>query len=186
MGRSKAHGLSLTQSHPLNVYGASKLGGERNISAVGGRFLIFRTSWVYGTYGSNFLVTICRLAGERTELKIVSDQVGAPTSALGIAGATARLIGWMDQRSPGEFPSGIYHLTAAGSTSWFGFAEAIVETLRERIPLKVERILPVSSAEFPTPAKRPLNSVLSNAKFAETFGFQLADWKYGLHEVMQG
>ena len=172
--------------HPLNVYGASKLGGEQSITAVGGRYWVFRTSWVYGMHGSNFLVTIRRLASERTELRIVSDQIGAPTSARQIAGTTARLIEGLDHRSPGDFPSGIYHLTAAGSTSWFGFAEAIVEMLRPRMPLKVEQILPVSSAEFPTPAKRPLNSVLSNAKFAQTFGFALADWESGLQEVIEG
>ena len=172
-------------AHPLNVYGASKLAGEQNIAAVGGRFLVFRTSWVYGTQGSNFLLTIRRLASERTELRIVCDQVGAPTSALEIAKTTTQLIRAMDHPPEREFPSGIYHLTTAGSTSWFGFAEAIVEYLRTRMPLKVERILPVSSADFPTPAKRPLNSVLSNAKFGETFGFQLADWKSGLLEVMR-
>lgn len=171
--------------HPLNVYGASKLGGEQSITAVGGRFLVLRTSWVYGMHGSNFLLTIRRLASERTELRIVSDQIGAPTSAPQIASATARLIAGLDHRSPGDFPSGIYHLTAAGSTSWFGFAEAIVEMLRPRMPLKVEKILPVSSAEFPTPAKRPLNSVLRNAKFTQTFGFALADWESGLQEVIE-
>ena len=171
--------------HPLNVYGASKLAGEQNIATVGGRFLVFRTSWVYGTHGSNFLLTIRRLAGERTELRIVSDQVGAPTSALQIAQATAQLIRGMDSPAQRDFPSGVYHLTAGGSTSWFGFTEAIVEILRTRTPLKVERILPVTSAEFPTPAERPLNSVLSNAKFAQTFGFALASWKSGLAEVLE-
>jgi dTDP-4-dehydrorhamnose reductase len=172
-------------THPQNVYGTSKLDGERNILAAGGRFVVFRTSWVYGSHGSNFLLTIRRLAAERTELRIVSDQVGAPTSALQVARATTQLIASFERTSPGDFPSGIYHLTAAGSTSWFGFAEAIVEFLHANMPLKVERILPISSAEFPTPAKRPLNSVLSNAKFAQTFGFQLADWRSGLDEVMR-
>jgi dTDP-4-dehydrorhamnose reductase len=171
-------------AHPQNVYGASKLGGERNIATVGGRFLIFRTSWVYGTRGSNFLLTIRRLASERTELRIVCDQVGAPTSALQLAKATTQLLADRGHTPQRDFPAGIYHLSAAGSTSWFGFAEAIVEITRTRMPLKVERILPVSSAEFPTPTKRPLNSVLSNAKFLRTFGFKLGDWKSGLEEMM--
>jgi dTDP-4-dehydrorhamnose reductase len=184
-GRKPGPWVESDAAHPQNVYGASKLDGERNIAAVGGRFLILRTSWVYGSHGSNFLLTIRRLAAERAELKVVSDQVGAPTSARQIARATVRVMERLERTPRKDFPSSIYHLTAAGSTSWFEFAETIVELLRASGPLKVERILPISSAEFPTPARRPLNSVLSNAKFAEAFGFQLQDWRSGLEEVMR-
>jgi dTDP-4-dehydrorhamnose reductase len=168
---------------PLNVYGASKLRGEDAIVAVGGRYLILRTSWVYGAHGTNFLRTICKLARERDELKIVDDQVGAPTSSRQIASATAKILKWLfDSRE--NFPSGIYHLTASGSTSWFGFAQAIVAISARSEELKLKRLLPVPSSDYPTPAKRPLNSVLSNNKLQETFGFRLGDWQHELEELL--
>ncbi len=183
-GTRKGPWIESDATGPQNVYGASKLEGECNIAAVGTRFLILRTSWVYGPHGNNFLLTIRRLASERTELRIVSDQIGAPTSASQIARATAQLLRDLEPTTRKDFPIGIYHLTAAGSASWYEFAEAIVGLLRTRMPVKVERILPISSAEFLTPARRPLNSILNNAKFARTFGFQLKDWRSGLDEVM--
>ena len=170
---------------PLNVYGASKLAGERAVAAAGGRFLVLRTSWVYGANGNNFLKTILRLAAEREELKIVDDQVGAPTSSLQLAQATARLVRQLSAKTEPEFPSGLYHATAGGSVSWCGFARAIVETVKAEAgePLRVRRILPIRSEEYPTPARRPLNSVLSNEKFERTFGFRLGSWQQGLAEV---
>jgi dTDP-4-dehydrorhamnose reductase len=170
---------------PLNVYGASKLGGERAVAAAGGRWIVLRTSWVYSGHGNNFLLTIRRLAREREELKIVDDQVGAPTSSFQLAQATKRLIQqWAHLAGP-AFPSGLYHATAGGSVSWCGFARAIVEALREADHPRVQHILPILSAEYPTPARRPLNSVLCNDKFEHTFGFKIDSWQRGLAEVVR-
>jgi len=154
---------------PLGVYGASKLEGEQRIAAAGGSYAVLRTSWVYGTEGANFMRTMLRLGAERPELRIVSDQVGAPTSARAIAAATLRLIG-----GGTAFPAGIYHMTAGGRTSWFGFAEKIFSlSAMEKKP----RLVAIATSEYPTPAKRPLNSVLSNDKFAAAFGFRLEPWE---------
>lgn len=169
---------------PLNVYGASKLAGETAIAAVGGRFLILRTSWVYSAIGGNFLLTIRRLAHERDELKIVDDQVGSPTSTTQLAEATERLVCEYAQHSETAFPSGVYHATARGSVSWYGFARAIVGELSESEKFQLKRILPIQSKDFPTPARRPLNSVLSNSKFEKSFGFRLTDWRDGLTGVI--
>jgi dTDP-4-dehydrorhamnose reductase len=130
------------------------------------------------------LLTIRRLAREREELKIVDDQVGSPTSSIQIARATAKLLQYATV-SGTAFPSGIYHMTAAGSVSWCGFARAIVAAFEERGAFKLKRILAVPSAEFPTPARRPLNSVLSNDKFEKAFGFRLDSWQAGLAEVVR-
>jgi len=188
------------QPAPLNVYGASKLAGERAVAAAGGRYLVLRTSWLYGPGGNNFLLTIRRLAREREELRIVDDQVGGPTSSLQLAHATARIVREWATASESEFPAGLYHATAGGSVSWFGFAQAIVDALipnspansrkaeREAErgdPFRLQRIVPITSAEHPTPARRPLNSVLCNFKFERTFGFCLANWELGLAEVVR-
>jgi dTDP-4-dehydrorhamnose reductase len=175
---------------PLNVYGASKLAGERAVASVGGRFLLLRTSWVYGANGNNFLLTIRRLARERDELKVVDDQVGAPTSSMQLAEATARLIRQWSQTAEPEFPSGLYHATASGSVSWCGFARAIVEALGKGEnfkgeKFKVRQILAIASGEYPTPARRPLNSVLCNDRFKRTFGFSLGSWQSGLAEAVR-
>ena len=185
---------------PLNVYGASKLAGERAVAAAGGRYLVLRTSWVYGPGGNNFLMTIRRLAREREELRIVDDQVGSPTSSLQLAHATARIVREWATASESDFPAGLYHATAGGSVSWCGFAQAIAEALVHHPlanhtkaegeaesggPFRLRRIVPISSAEYPTPARRPLNSVLCNFKFERTFGFCLANWELGLAEVVR-
>jgi len=178
---------------PLNVYGASKLAGELAVAASGGRYLVLRTSWVYGAVGNNFLLTILRLAREREELKIVDDQVGAPTSTVQLARATSELVRRYGVASEahgvnqGATPSGVYHLTAAGSVSWCGFARAIIAANAAsgaKDAVKVRRTVGISSKAYITPALRPLNSVLSNEKFARTFGFQLEDWQTALAEVM--
>jgi dTDP-4-dehydrorhamnose reductase len=170
------------QPAPLNMYGASKLEGEQSVAAAGGRFLTLRTSWVYGPHGNNFLLTIRRLAQEREELKIVSDQVGSPTSSGQIARATARLVYQYAGVKEDAFPSGLYHMTAAGTTSWFGFAQAIVNSMSSR---KLERLLPILTKDYPTPARRPMNSVLDNTKFEQTFGFRLGDWETATASVLQ-
>jgi len=169
---------------PLNVYGASKLAGERAIADAGGRFLVLRTSWVYGPNGNNFLRTIRRLAAEREELRIVDDQVGAPTGSTQLAQATARLVRQLSPLAEQEFPSGLYHATAGGSVSWCGFAQAIVSGMTEAgEAVRVRQIVPIRSDEYPVAAKRPLNSVLANDKFESTFGFRLGSWQQGLAEA---
>ncbi|MFH1817381.1 MAG: dTDP-4-dehydrorhamnose reductase [Pseudomonadota bacterium] len=163
---------------PLNVYGATKLAGERAIQAAGCRHLIFRTSWVYGARGSNFLLTMRRLMRERPELKIVADQIGAPTWCRDLAEATAQVLGQiaspMSAANQAE-PWGIYHVTNAGETSWHGFAEAIQAHDGADV-----RLLPIPSSDYPTPAKRPLNSRLNNDKLERTFGLRLQDWRAAL------
>ncbi len=162
---------------PQNVYGASKLEGERGIAAAGGDFLILRTSWVYGNHGANFLKTMLRLRTERPELRIVADQHGAPTSADAIAAATARIL---KNAMAGEWKSGLYHMTAAGATSWYGFARAIFARAGEPSP----SVVAIATSEYATPAARPANSVLSNEKFAAHFGFRLPEWEEQLDRVM--
>jgi dTDP-4-dehydrorhamnose reductase len=169
---------------PLNTYGASKLAGERAVSAAGGRSLVLRTSWVYGANGKNFLLTIRRLAREREELKIVDDQTGAPTSAVQIARATAELVRQHATAEAAAFPAGVYHMTAAGSVSWCGFARAIVAAMGKDENFKLQRIVPIASGEYATAARRPLNSRLSNDKFERVFGFKLESWESGLAEVV--
>jgi dTDP-4-dehydrorhamnose reductase len=167
---------------PVSVYGASKAAGEAAIAKTGSRFLVLRTSWVYASHGKNFLRTMLRLGAERPELRIVDDQVGSPTSATAIATATVRLVNQF--AAPGtKLPAGIYHMTAAGSTSWFGFARAIFEAGVLTAPPRVQAI---PSSAYPTPAKRPANSVLSNDKFAHAFGFRLPLWQHQLQDVLTG
>jgi dTDP-4-dehydrorhamnose reductase len=162
---------------PRNVYGASKLAGERGIAEAGGEFLILRTSWVYSNHGANFLKTMLRLGTERTELRIVADQRGAPTSAEAIAGATLRILKLAGE---GGWTSGLFHMTAAGATTWYGFAKAIFARTAGATP----SLVPIATVEYPTPAARPTNSILSNDKFARTFGFRLPDWEQQLDAVM--
>jgi dTDP-4-dehydrorhamnose reductase len=170
---------------PLNVYGASKLAGERAVAAAGGRYLILRTSWVYGANGNNFLLTIRRLAREREELKIVDDQIGGPTSSMQLARATDWLVRQYAKADEDAFPAGLYHATAAGEVSWCGFARAIVAELGKTESFRLRSILGIAASEYPSPARRPQNSVLSNDKFERTFGFRLESWEDGLAEVVQ-
>jgi len=168
---------------PLNVYGSTKAQGEAAIQTSGCRFLIFRTSWVYSERGSNFLLTMLRLARQRDELRIVNDQRGAPTSTHSLARATAVIIneycagGWREG-------NGIYHMTDSGSTSWFGFAKAILERASKRFGIPLPQLIPITSAEYPTPARRPLNSVLSCEKLKASFGISMPNWEDSLDEVL--
>ncbi len=159
--------------NPLNVYGRSKLAGEQAISDVGGRYLILRTSWVYAPRGRNFLLTIRGLLKEKDELRVVSDQIGAPTSAGALANATAELL---RQRNPTALDDarGTYHVTAAGHTSWHGFAAEIARL--EGVPREI-RLVPTASNEYPLPARRPKNSRLSNEKLFRRFGVALPSWQ---------
>lgn len=162
---------------PRNVYGASKLQGERGIAEAGGEFLILRTSWVYGNHGKNFLKTMLRLRTERPEIRIVADQHGAPTSADAIAEATLRIL---EYAGAGKWRSGLYHMTAGGVTTWYGFAKAIFARAGAPTP----SLVAIETAEYPTPAVRPANSLLSNEKFAAHFGFRLPEWEQQLDAVM--
>ena len=167
---------------PLNVYGATKLAGERAIQASGCRHLIFRTSWVYGARGSNFLLTMRRLMRERPELKIVADQIGAPTWCRDLAEATAlvlsQIVSPLSKRT--DEPWGIYHMTNAGETSWHGFAEAIQALDEFDETCAPAHLLPIPSSDYPTPATRPLNSRLNNDRLEQTFGLRLQDWRAAL------
>ncbi|HVR82177.1 MAG TPA: dTDP-4-dehydrorhamnose reductase [Luteimonas sp.] len=166
---------------PLGVYGASKLAGENAIRASGARHLILRTAWVYAAHGSNFLRTMLRLAAERDELRVVADQVGSPTSAGLIADVSADVL----RRSFGR--SGCWHLTASGETSWCGFAEAIIAGAHARglIPRR-PRVVPIATADYPTPAARPAYSVLDTGKLQRDFDLCPAAWPDGLGQVLDG
>ncbi len=190
-GSKQSPWLESDAPNPINVYGKSKLAGERAVAAAGGRHYIFRTSWVYAPHGSNFVRTIIRLAGERDELRIVDDQVGAPTSAGVIADATARAIAASsDARSGAEAEAhpeyGLYHLTCGGETSWFGFAREALAYMAAKVPgKKLARCIPIPSSQYPTPARRPRNSVLSNGKLEHGFGFQLPEWRAAMEPVLE-
>lgn len=180
---------------PLNVYGSSKLSGEKAIEAVGGSYLIFRTSWVYAARGKNFLKTILRLAAERPELRVVDDQIGAPTWSRDLADATREIIEQLAAQSSSAGISirealgdrrGIYHMTAAGSVSWCGFAAAILEEMGKRGLSQgtLAKVVPIPASEYPTPAARPQNSRLCNDKLKNTFGVTLPQWRTSLTAVM--
>jgi dTDP-4-dehydrorhamnose reductase len=168
--------------NPLNVYGVTKLAGEQAVEQVGGKYLIFRTSWVYGPHGNNFLFSMLRLARERDQLSIVDDQVGAPTTSIELADATRSAVERVlsGQCGAEEQWAGLYHMTCAGSTSWFGFAREIFARTAAITHGKVPALTPIATPDYPTPAKRPLYSVLSNAKLKETFGIELPRWQSAL------
>ncbi|MGB7191168.1 MAG: dTDP-4-dehydrorhamnose reductase [Acidobacteriaceae bacterium] len=168
--------------HPLNVYGATKLAGERNIQQAGGRFLIFRASWVFSPQGNNFLLTMLRLGQQRSELRIVNDQRGAPTSAFELATATRRVLDSIGGRDLNEL-AGIYHMSCAGETTWCGFAQAIFA--KARADKAWAAVTGISSSEYPTPAARPVNSVLSNEKLKASFGIELPSWEAALETSLQ-
>lgn len=171
-------------TNPLNVYGRSKLAGDEAIAAVGGDYLILRTSWVYGARGNNFLLTMLRLAKEKTELRIVDDQIGSPTTSECIAQATADILAQLLAPSGGRMQgrSGIYNLTCAGEASWFGFAK---EFLSAQVGNATPKLIPIPTSEFPRPAKRPANSRLSCKLVEETFGVVMPDWKVALALVLE-
>lgn len=170
--------------HPINAYGRSKLKGEIAARDAGSSYLILRTSWVYGARGRNFLRTILRLSREREELRIVADQIGAPTSAPQIAQATAVAIAAaIRERADGHFASGLFHLTASGATSWHGFAAAILEGATRHALLAPSRapcLVPIASEDYPRPAARPKNSRLVGDRLRRRFGIALPCWKEGL------
>jgi dTDP-4-dehydrorhamnose reductase len=167
--------------NPLGVYGKSKLAGEQAITAVRGQHLILRTSWVYSTHGRNFLLTMQRLLQEKPEMRIVADQIGAPTWAGTIAASTAALIERWQAGQTGAW--GTYHLTAQGETSWFGFAQAIGQALRDQ-GKPCATLLPIPSSDYPTPAARPLNSRLDCSRLQREWGISQPDWQTALRECL--
>jgi dTDP-4-dehydrorhamnose reductase len=171
------------EARPLSVYGSSKLAGENEVRSSGCCFLIVRTCWVYAAQGKNFLRTIARLAQERKELRIVADQIGAPTSAALIADAIVAML----KDGPERFRNlrteagGLVHVAASGQTSWHGFACAIIEGLRDRgVPLAVQDVTPISTDEYPTRAKRPHNSRLDLSRLQKIFGIEPPHWQEAL------
>jgi dTDP-4-dehydrorhamnose reductase len=174
--------------HPLGVYGATKLAGEESIREVGGRYLIFRTSWIYGPHGKNFLLTMLRPGRERESVSVVDDQFGAPTTSSEVARATYAIIDGVQSGRFGraEDWAGTYHMTCSGWTTWYGFAQAIFERAAPLLGGRRPAVAPISSSEYPTPAKRPRYSVLSNERLRERFGIQLAGWEEALGEAMAG
>ena len=188
------------QPNPINVYGMTKLAGEQGIRNSGVDHLIFRTAWLYSTRGKNFLLTVLRLATQREELRIVHDQIGAPTWSREIASATVKTleqiytgtdvaVAWAER-------SGTYHMTAGGKTNWHEFAEVILEEAAQTRntatwfrgathgkELLMRRVIPIATSDYPTPARRPAYSVLSNSKFNRVFGIQLPDWRRQLKQV---
>jgi dTDP-4-dehydrorhamnose reductase len=188
---------------PLNIYGKTKLAGEQGIRASGVPHLILRTAWVYSTLGRNFLRTILRLATEREELKVVRDQFGSPTWSRDIAQVTTKILAQLTSQhrlasNSISHPSGIYNLTAAGETTWYDFACAILEEAAEVSPdaswfteatqghpLITKRILPITTADYPSPASRPRHSILSSSRLNQTFGIKLPSWRSQLSRLFK-
>ena len=167
---------------PLSVYGRSKLAGEQAIQASGCRHLIFRTSWVYAARGGNFAKTMLRLAGEREQLRVIADQIGAPTGAELIADVTAHALRALAQRPE---LAGLYHLAAEGQTSWHGYAEHVIAWARRHgQDLKVQTVEAIPTSAYPTPAQRPLNSRLDTTRLREAFGLQLPPWQSGVERML--
>ena len=175
----------LAATGPLSVYGKTKLEGEERIRASGCRHLIFRTSWVYAARGHNFIKTMLRLAAERDELSVISDQIGAPTGADLLADVTAQTIG---QVITGRGETGLFHCVAAGQTSWFEYARFVIEWARTQgMPVKVkpEAIRAVATEAYPTPAQRPRNSRLSTEKLQRVFSLTLPPWQHGVERMLR-
>jgi dTDP-4-dehydrorhamnose reductase len=165
---------------PLGAYGKSKAAGESAVLAALATHVILRTSWVYGVYGANFLKTMLRLAAERDELRVVGDQRGCPTGTADIADAILKIA---PRLAAGEPLWGTYHFAGSGATTWHGFATAIVEA-QAKFTDRRPKVIAITTAEYPTPAKRPANSVLDSSRFAATFGFRAVDWRDRTREVV--
>lgn len=200
-GKKQTPYVETDQPNPVNAYGMTKLIGERAIESSAANYLIFRTSWVYSTRGKNFLLTILRLAREREELKIVDDQIGIPNWSHAIAEATAAVIAKLQKtkakggrsKNP-KTVRGVYHMAGSGETSWFGFAEAILAeihkggfgaTIMQQVPVIAKAVRPITTAEYPTRARRPAYSVLNSSKLKKTFGVELPSWKLQLKAAVR-
>jgi dTDP-4-dehydrorhamnose reductase len=183
-GRNCTPYLEVDLTSPLSVYGQTKLEGEQSILKTGGKYLNLRTAWVYGCYGKgNFVKTMLRLGANREEIRVVADQIGTPTWAKTIAATIGELIPRLDR---GEIATGTYHLTNSGVASWYDFAVAIFEEAEAwGFPSQVRRVIPISTAEYPTPAARPSYSVLSNHKLNNILGRNLAHWRSDLRLMLK-
>jgi dTDP-4-dehydrorhamnose reductase len=176
------------QPNPRSVYGSTKLAGERGLADANPRHLILRTSWVVGAHGGNFAKTMLRLAAERDSLSVVADQFGAPTSAALLADLTAQLIRQYHREGAHVFRYGTYHVAAAGETTWFEYARYVIaEALAagKLIRTGPESVLPLTTEQYPTPAKRPANSRLDTSLFRKTFGLRLPAWQEGVSHVLE-
>jgi len=173
--------------NPQNVYGKTKLAGDEAIQASGCQHLILRTSWVYGTRGNNFLLTMLKLAAERSELRIVDDQTGAPTTSECIAQGTANILAQVMGPSGAGLDgrSGVYNLTNTGATTWFGFAQALLTQSAANLGTKLPTLIPIPTSEFPRPAERPTNSRLSCRRLEESFGVRFPAWEDALALVLE-
>jgi dTDP-4-dehydrorhamnose reductase len=191
-GSGSAPYLETDATRPVSVYGASKLAGERALAESGAGHIIFRTSWVYGARGKNFLLTILKLARERETLRVVADQYGAPTWSRDLARMTAEVIGQCEAEVRGYelatflFDTGqTYHAAGAGETTWYGFAAEAVRSQREKEPgTRFAAIEAITTVEYPTPAQRPANSRMNCGKLREQFGWKMMDWRDSLREVL--
>lgn len=179
-GQKNTPYLEENMTNPLSSYGKSKLAGENGIKEACQSYIILRTAWVYGTYGkSNFVKTMLRLGKEREEIRVVSDQVGSPTWTKDIAEAITKLLQQHSAR-------GVYHFTNSGVASWYDFAVAIFEEAKHLgFPLKIRQVIPITTAEYPTPAKRPAYSVLSNQKISAILGTHPPYWRDSLRQMLK-
>ena len=172
------------KTSPINAYGRTKLDGEKMIAEVGGKYLIFRTSWVFSHTGKNFVNTMLRMGDEKEVISVVNDQIGSPSYAEDIAAAVLQAIDKALEMD--NFPTDIYHLRNSGETNWFEFAEKIFShATRNKIKLAVKEVKPIKTSQFPTPAKRPLNSRLNTAKLEKTFGVTLPNWEDALERCIK-
>jgi len=173
--------LETDPTNPLGIYGRSKRDGEEAIQAVGGRYIILRTAWVYGTQGKgNFVKTMLRLGQEREILKVVSDQIGSPTWSYDIAVRITEIFQHLEQ-----IPTGVYHFTNSGVISWYDFAMNIFEEARRlEVPLKLQQVIPITTDQYPTPAKRPAYSVLSNQGLIDCLGTYPPYWRESLKKML--
>lgn len=174
-------------TNPLCVYGTTKRDGDLALAASGAEHFVFRTSWVFGAHGNNFVKTVLRLAAERDKLNVVADQFGAPTSAALLADVTAQVLGQLRFRDAATTPSGVYHLVADGETSWHGFARAIIDGAVARgraLKLSADAVRAIPTSEYPLPAPRPANSRLDTHRLRQAFGLTLPSWQAGLDHVL--
>jgi dTDP-4-dehydrorhamnose reductase len=173
---------------PQGVYGNTKLKGERALAAANPCHLILRTSWVVGAHGGNFAKTMLRLAAERDQLNVVADQFGAPTSAALLADVTALVIRQYLREGKDAFPYGTYHVSASGSTSWHEYARFVIDQAHaagKTLKASPDAVLPLSTDQYPTPARRPANSRLDTARFRKAFGLRLPPWQEGVMHVLK-
>jgi dTDP-4-dehydrorhamnose reductase len=186
-GTKKSPYVETDETQPLSAYGRSKLAGERAVAEACPRHLIFRTSWVVSAHGGNFLKTMLKLAQERDALRVVADQIGAPTSAVLIAETTTQILSQMAGQPADDPRWGLYHLTAGGATNWHAYASYVIGQARAAgWPIKVadEAIASIRTEDYPVAATRPMNSCLDTRKIRQTFGVSLPDWRVGVDEVL--